>query len=100
MADKSYFPMFPDGDVLIILSSSRSYYLHAGVLRRNSTTFAKLVDEDHAAVLTPNAKKEGIRTRFRLDLTGASGTTPGHFVRRVSAPVKYCSLRSAATVVC
>lgn len=84
MATKeSKFPKFADGDVIIILSGSRVYHLHAGVLRRNSTTFAKILDEDHAAVLSHKAKKEGITTRFRLDLTGLVGTLPGRFVRRV-----------------
>lgn len=84
-AEESVFPKFVDGDVLIILSSSRTYYLHSGVLRRNSTTFAKLLDESHAAVLSSKAKKEGVTTRFRLDLTGVNGNVPGRFVRRVSS---------------
>jgi len=83
--EESTFPKFVDGDVLIILSSSRTYYLHSGVLRRNSTTFAKLLDESHAAVLSSKAKKEGVTTRFRLDLTGVSGNVPGRFVKRVSS---------------
>ena len=82
-AEETMFPKFADGDVLIILSSSRTYYLHAGVMRRNSTTFAKLLAESHGAVLSSKARKEGVTTRFRLDLTGATGNLPGRFVRRV-----------------
>ena len=82
--EASLFPKFVDGDVLIVLSSSRTYYLHSGVLRRNSTTFAKLLDESHAAVLSSKAKKEGVTTRFRIDMTGINGNVPGRFVRRVS----------------
>ena len=82
--EESRFPKFADGDVLIVLSSTRTYYLHSGVLRRNSTTFAKLLDESLAAVLSSKAKKEGVAIRFRLDLTGVSGNAPGHFMQRVS----------------
>ncbi len=81
----SRFPKFVDGDVLINLSSSRTYYLHSGVLRRNSTILAKLLDDSHAAVLSSKAKKEGVTMRFRLDLTGVSGNAPGRFVKRVSS---------------
>ncbi len=81
--EESSFPMFADGDVLIVNSRNRTYHLHAGVLRRSSTTFAELLDESNAAVLSPKAKKEGIMTRFRLDLTEVTGTSPGTFVRRV-----------------
>lgn len=82
-AKDSKFPKFADGDVVIVISGTRVYHLHSGVLRRNSTTFAKMLDVDHAALLSSKAKKEGITTRFRLDLTGVTGNVPGKFLRRV-----------------
>lgn len=81
--DQSQFPKFADGDVLIYLSAGRVYALHAGVLRRNSTTLAELLDDANGATLTTRAKKDGITTRFRLDLVRAD-VGPGTLVAKVS----------------
>ena len=81
--DQSQFPKFADGDVFIHLSAGRVYALHAGVLRRNSTRLAELLDDANGANLSTRAKKEGITIRFRLDLVRAE-TGPGTLVAKVS----------------
>jgi len=62
------FPHFEDGDVTILLSASRAYQLHARTLRMHSPYFARLLLEDRAAKLSPKAKKEGVRTLYRIEL--------------------------------
>jgi len=62
------FPHFEDGDVLILLSASRTYQLHARTLRMHSPYFARLLLEERAAKLSPKAKKDGINTLYRIEL--------------------------------
>ena len=81
--DQSQFPKFADGDVSIHLSAGRVYSLHAGVLRRNSTRLAELLDDANGATLSTKAKRGGIATRFRLDLVRAD-VGPGTLVAKVS----------------
>lgn len=81
--DPSQFPKFADADVLIYLSAGRIYALHAGVLRRNSTRLAEVLDDANGATLSTKAKKEGTTVRFRLDLVRAD-VGPGNLVARVS----------------
>ena len=69
---KSGFPVFPDGDVIVFITTGRVYQLHSSTLRRHSPFFKENLTEEHAAQLLPKAKKEGIVTRFRLDLTKTS----------------------------
>ncbi|KAI9717572.1 MAG: hypothetical protein M1812_004713 [Candelaria pacifica] len=64
----SEFPCFHDGDVVISLCVSHVFYLHASVLRRNSTFFAEHLTEEKGAVLSSKARKEGITTRYRFQL--------------------------------
>lgn len=81
--DPSQFPKFADADVLIYLSAGRIYALHAGVLRRNSTRLAEVLDDANGATLSTKAKKDGTTVRFRLDLVRAD-VGPGNLVARVS----------------
>lgn len=85
------FPHFPDGDVLILITSSRRYKLHSAILRRSSPTFAALLDEQTATVLSKNARKKGVTTRFRLHLVDYENAgyreggveAPTHVLRRI-----------------
>lgn len=76
----SQFPKFHDGDVQITLTPSKELKLHSQVLRRFSVIFSRLLDQEYAATLSAKARKEGITTRFRLQLD-ANGT----FLRLVSS---------------
>jgi hypothetical protein len=78
----SAFPVFPDGDVLIVLSGIRLFRLHSGILRHASKVFETLLSEDHGAKLTPKAKREGATVRWRLDLLDVE-KPPGFLVRAV-----------------
>ena len=77
------FPKFRDGDVTLVLSTGRVYQLHAGVLRRSSEFFSKILTEENGAILTPKAKHAGVTIRYRLDLVDVE-IGSGHFVLRVS----------------
>lgn len=62
------FPHFEDGDVMVLLSASRTYQLHSRTLRMHSPFFARLLTEERAAKLSPRAKKEGVKTYYRIEL--------------------------------
>jgi hypothetical protein len=72
LSTKSGFPVFPDGDVIIFITTGRVYQLHSSTLRRHSPFFKENLTEERAAQLLPKARKEGVVTRFRLDLTKTS----------------------------
>ena len=62
------FPEFRDGDVKLVITGSRQYKLHSGVLRNNSAVMREMVDERDAAPLDRKAQKNGITIRFKLVL--------------------------------
>jgi hypothetical protein len=84
---ESDFPMFDDGDVLVVLSANRQYQLHARTLRMHSDLFRRLLAEEHSTKLSSRAKKEGVKVQFRIELQlprdDAHGV--GRFVLRVSS---------------
>ncbi|KAF2729805.1 hypothetical protein EJ04DRAFT_587753 [Polyplosphaeria fusca] len=55
-------------DVQVILSPNHKYKLHSGVLTRNSTLFADLLNERHGAQLSTRAKTAGVKTRWMIEL--------------------------------
>ena len=83
-ARPSDFPKYDDGDVVIVVSSSKTYQLHASVLRRNSPFFAVHLDRFPGVDLLPQAKRDGITARYRFELTKSNGGNDvGTFERRV-----------------
>lgn len=53
------FPQFPDGDVAILVSTSKIYKLHSHVLRRASASFRNVFDTTPAPKLTAAARRDG-----------------------------------------
>jgi hypothetical protein len=84
----SQFPRFSDGDVQVVISSTKLYQLHSATLRRASPFFAYLLDSEPAAELCSPARKAGRSVRYRFELakpvTPASGV--GIFQRTVGNP--------------
>jgi hypothetical protein len=106
----SEFPHYTDGDVAIIVAPHKPYQLHSNILRRYSHYFAEVLDEEEAAKLSPKARKDGITTRYRMQLVKAQFGVIGTFQRLVSTkhllyhqkknPVTHClSSMSTARVV-
>ncbi|KAI9713689.1 MAG: hypothetical protein M1828_001378 [Chrysothrix sp. TS-e1954] len=62
------FPHFSDGDVLVVLSPSNTYHLHARTLRLHSTTFEHMLSDENAARLNNRARRDGVTVRWRVDL--------------------------------
>ena len=84
-AQGSEFPRFSDGNVEVIISSTKIYQLHSATLRRASPFFACLLDSDPPG--SP-ARKTGRTVRYRFELTRpvGSGSGIGVFERRVGTP--------------
>jgi hypothetical protein len=87
----SDFPHYGDGDVDIIVAHGQTYQLHSSVLRRYSDYFAQVLGEDQGASLSNKAKKDGVTTRYRLQLVKTQLGTIGTFQRLVSKPRPLCS---------
>lgn len=85
------FPHFEDGEVTILLSASRTYQLHARTLRMHSPYFARLLISERAAKLSPRAKKEGIKTLYRIELKPPAEDQEG--VGQLHLRVRYSSPR-------
>lgn len=66
--DKNDFPQYSDGDVLIVIRPGLQYQLHSHNLCSNSDVFQKLLTEDSAANLAPKIRKNGNKTRWRVEL--------------------------------
>jgi hypothetical protein len=66
MADR--FPQFADGDVRVLLTSSRQYQLHSSVLRNASPLLRELLAKKNAAQLSNKAIRANIAVRHRLVL--------------------------------
>ena len=86
------FPNFRDGDVLVVISPRNTYQLHARTLRLHSPIFARMLSEENAAQLGSRAKKEGITTRWRIDLklppeSASEANGWGELFPRVTRPV-------------
>lgn len=81
------FLKFKDGDVIVSITGTKSYQLHAATLRRNSALFNSLLAEEYGADLQPRAKKDGITVRYRLELGRADLDGIGTFERTVSASI-------------
>lgn len=79
------FPHFKDGDVSILVSTSRIYRLHSHVLRRVSPYFEQYLDPLDAPRLTAAARREGYTTwRFQLFSDPHHPNDVGQFIRLVS----------------
>lgn len=57
-----------DGDVLVRLSLTHYFKVHASVLRRVSAYFRNVLDEKYAVNLAPKARSNGITTRYLIEL--------------------------------
>lgn len=61
----SPFPIFPDGDVRIIISNEMQYLLHSSVLKNSSPMMAELLDDQYISL---KAVKQGLTVRHKLVL--------------------------------
>lgn len=92
------FPNFPDGDVVITLSLTRTYRLHASVLRRASPVFRDLLVEASIETDTPRKRKRAKRaTQYRVKYEQDAETEEGCFILDVSSPRPSCHLRTSLT---
>lgn len=68
---RATFPLFDDGDVLIVLSGNVHCRLHSQVLANNSEVFRVMLSQASAAKITKSSHVESvtIRWRFHLDMT-------------------------------
>jgi hypothetical protein len=87
-ARASEFPKFSDGDVQVLISSTKTYQLHSATLRRASPFFTYLLDSEAPADLCSPARKAGRSVRYRFELARpvAPGSGVGVFQRTVGAP--------------
>jgi hypothetical protein len=76
------FPKYDDGDVSIVVSSTRIYQLHSSVLRRNSPYFEEAL-RNPGARLTSKARQEGLAA-YRFELVTRGPGDNGYFERKVS----------------
>ena len=77
------FPKYKDGDVSIVISSTRIYQLHSTILRRNSRYFERELDSPGAR-LTSKARQEGLAA-YRFELVTHRLQDIGYFERKVSS---------------
>ena len=87
------FPSFSDGDVHVHIAPNHQYTLHSSTLRRGSGHFWDMLRPENAVKLSPAARKEGVKTTFRVDLL-----TPDECKKRKRPPpdhngVGYLALR-------
>lgn len=75
------FPKYDDGDVSIVISSTRIYQLHSSVLKRNSPYFEHEL-QIPGARLTSKARQEGLAS-YRFELITQEPTDIGYFERKV-----------------
>lgn len=81
----SGFPHCQGGDVLIVLAPDKTFTLHAVMLRRHSSYFARELTLENATHLKRGL---GLTIRYRFDLIdrpGPSEKGPGRFNRTVSS---------------
>jgi hypothetical protein len=87
-AQGSEFPSFSDGDVQVVISSTKIYQLHSATLRRASPFFAYLLDSEPPVNLCSPGRKIGhtIQYRFELARLVGPGSGVGVFERKVGIP--------------
>jgi len=82
------FPHFEDGDVSIVVSTSRIYKLHAHVLRRVSKYFQNVFETIEPPRLTAAARREGYTAwRFQLYQDHTVSNDRGSFTRLVRSDI-------------
>lgn len=79
------FPQYRDGDVSIVISSTRIYQLHSTILKRNSPYFERELDSAGAR-LTSKARQEGLAA-YRFELVTQGPHDIGYFERQVNFPI-------------
>lgn len=84
--DSSSFPMFSDGDVMLVISPEHLYRLHSSVLKRCSGFFASVLTESRAAKLATQAMRAGNTLRFYLQLIYSPANPNGVFQMKVRHP--------------
>jgi hypothetical protein len=77
------FPLFPNGDVTLIIPLGDVYKLHSDVLRRCSGHFADLLTAENGAKLKKAAERSGVYTRYKLDLVPSMEHPNGVFQMKV-----------------
>lgn len=83
-SEKSEFPKFIDGDVLVIVSTTQIYRLHHQILESHSTFFKEEIAKYPGARLTAQARRENAPA-YRFEwLSDAADGKIGRFVRIVS----------------
>lgn len=86
------FPTFRDGDVTIIISTSRIYRLHAHTLRQKSSYFKQYLQPESAQRLTPPARRAGHTPwRFQLHQLSHIDGDVGSFIPIVSTKNRFLS---------
>jgi hypothetical protein len=75
------FPKYKDGDVSIVISSTRVYQLHSTILKRNSPYFEREL-QSPGARLTSKARQEGLAA-YRFELVTQGPHEIGYFERKV-----------------
>lgn len=68
MASNASFPMFPDGDVKVVVNPDQQYQLHSNVLKHASPILRSLLADKYAAQLGKKAQRDGIVVRHKLVL--------------------------------
>ena len=76
------YPKYSDGDVSIVISSTRIYQLHSAILKRNSPYFERELQQPGAR-LTSKARQEGLAA-YRFELLAQGPHDIGYFERKVS----------------
>lgn len=76
-------PLFPNGDVILIIPVGNVYKLHSDILRRCSGFFADHLTEENGAKLKRAAERSGVHTRYKFDLTPSVEQPHGVFQMKV-----------------
>ena len=80
------FPQFEDGDISVVVSTSKIYKLHSHVLRRVSSYFKNVFETSDPPRLTAAARRDGYTPwRFVLFQDPSMPTDHGTFVPLVSS---------------
>ncbi|KEF61193.1 uncharacterized protein A1O9_02758 [Exophiala aquamarina CBS 119918] len=80
-SEKSEFPKFIDGDVLVIISTTQMYRLHHQILESHSTYFKNAIAKQPGACLNAQARRDNAPA-YRFEwLPGTTSGTVGRFVR-------------------
>lgn len=85
------FPVFKDGDVMIVLSPLKTYKLHSSVLKRNSTLFSREIGAKPPPRLSLHARNSNLAP-YHFQLVGGENHRVGSFVRKVRLDHKKATL--------